>query len=258
MATFRSTRWALAGAAVLLVAAAAATAQETEKRKIETKVVVVNGDGEEKGEHHSLLQTMIADRDLDCTEVNGRKVCVARFGPGHGLLGRGTFLGVHLTEATPELREHLGGPREAGVLVSKIEEDSPAAQAGLEVGDIITAVDGETVEDASDLRRAIASREAGAAVAIELYRDGRLEQVSATLVRREPSDFTKRLRLLEHPALDGEALSAQIREALESIDLEDLDAKVREHLDAVDWEEIRETVREALDRALEQQEKSEK
>ena len=157
----------------------------------------------------------------------------------------GTFLGVELTETTPELREHLGGPRDAGVLVSRIQEESPAAEAGLQVGDIVTAVDGETVESARDLRHAIASREAGAAVKIDLYRDGRAEQVTATLAKREPRDFMKYFG--PGMMLDPHELHQRIEEALEGIDLEQLDADVRKQLDAVDWDKIKETVREALD-----------
>ncbi|HVR30736.1 MAG TPA: PDZ domain-containing protein [Thermoanaerobaculia bacterium] len=249
MVTFRSLRWTLAGATVLLLAHSPCDAEEKKARRIETKVIVV--DGEDATGHERLLRLALG-RDLDCTEENGRKICFAKAGFGHAFAG--TFLGVHLTESTPELREHLGGPREAGVLVSRIEEESPAADAGIRVGDIVTAVDGEPVESARDLRRSIASREAGDAVAIELYRDGRLEQVSATLARREPRDLMKRWQLAA-PMLHGEELSKRIREALEGIDLEDLDAQVRSQLDAVDWEAIRESVRTALDRALERSEK---
>jgi hypothetical protein len=200
---------------------------------------------------------MIADKDhdLDCHEENGKKICIARVGPGLLPGFAGTFLGVELTETTPELREHLGGPRDAGVLVSRIQEESPAAEAGLQVGDIVTGVDGETVESARDLRHAIASREAGAAMKIDLYRDGRAERVTATLAKREPHDFMKYIG--PGMMLDPHELHQRIEEALEGIDFEQLDADVRKQLDAVDWDKIKETVREALDRAMEPRERNE-
>jgi membrane-associated protease RseP (regulator of RpoE activity) len=171
---------------------------------------------------------------------------------GPGLLPgfAGTFLGVELTETTPELREHLGGPRDAGVLLSRVQEDSPAAEAGLQVGDIVTAVDGEAVESARDLRHAIASREGGDAVKIDFYRDGKADQVTATLAEREPRDFLKHIG---GPGmlLDSHALQQRIEEALDGIDLEQLDADVRQQLDAIDWDKIKDTVREALDAAME-------
>jgi PDZ domain-containing protein len=245
--TFRSTDLALAAAAALLLAGSAVAQEKEEPRKIEKKVIIISGDHRDRGPHFDHL---LADSDLDCTEENGKKVCIGRMGHGLGFLA-GTFLGVELTETTPELREHLGGPRDAGVLISRVEAETPAAQAGIQVGDIVTSVDGESVESARDLRHAIASREAGDAVAIELYRDGRAEQVTATLAKREPKMFTKHF---EHGLMfDSEALSERIHQALEGIDLKDLDENVRKQLDSVDWDEIRETVRQALDRALEKE-----
>jgi hypothetical protein len=257
--TLRSPHLALAAAAAILLAGSAA-AQEKQEHKVEKKIVIVGGD--EDRDHLRLLERLdnlgdLADAGLDCHEENGKKVCVGKMGPGrfafagHGFGLFGTFLGVELAETTPELREHLGGPRDAGVLVSRIEDSSPAAQAGIRVGDIVTAIEGEVVESARDLKHAIASREAGDAVAIELYRDGRAEQVTATLAKREPAMFTKRLGHAMR-MFDDEELSERIHKALEDIDLQDLDEEVRRQLDSVDWEEIRATVRKALDRALEQ------
>ena len=248
--TFRSSDLALAAAAALLLAGSAVAQEKAqdkeEPRKIEKKVIIINGDEHDRG---PFFDHLIADTGLDCTEENGKKVCVGRMGRGFGFgFPGGTFLGVELTETTPELREHLGGPRDAGVLISRVEAETPAAQAGIQVGDIVTSVDGEAIESAHDLRRAIASRESGDAVTIEVYRDGRAEQLTATLAKREPRMFTKHL---DHRMLDGAALREEIHQALEGLDLEDLDENIRKQLDSVDWEEIRETVREALDRALE-------
>jgi membrane-associated protease RseP (regulator of RpoE activity) len=240
---------ALVGAAALLLAAPIAAQDEEprkEERTVERKIVIV---GDHENDDDPFFERIIADKynDVDCQEENGKKICIAR-APMHLGGFAGTFLGVELTETTPELREHLGGARDAGVLVSRIQAESPAAEAGLQVGDIVTAVDGEAVESARDLRRAIASREAGATVKIDLYRDGQAEQITATLAKREPRDFMKYFG--PGMMLDPHELHQRIEEALEGIDLEQLDAEVREQLDAVDWDRIKETVREALDQAL--------
>ncbi len=102
---------------------------------------------------------------------------------GHG--GKGGYLGVTLTELTPELRTHFGAPEEAGVLVSKVLEDSPAARAGLQVGDVISAVDGEAVGAGGELARAIRAHGEGELVSLELWRDQRLEVLEATLEKRQ-------------------------------------------------------------------------
>lgn len=89
-------------------------------------------------------------------------------------------LGVQLTETTPELREHLGGTEDAGVLVSKVIEDSAAEDAGVEVGDLIVDVDGDEISSTSDLRKALAERD-GETFDIEVIRGGRSVQLSVTL-----------------------------------------------------------------------------
>ena len=61
-------------------------------------------------------------------------------------VGRRGFIGVTLLEITPELRAHFGAPKDAGVLVSDVRADTPASKAGVEVGDVITSVDGKRVE----------------------------------------------------------------------------------------------------------------
>ncbi len=99
--------------------------------------------------------------------------------------GGGAFLGVQLSDLTPELRTHFGVPEDVGVMVGKLVDGSPALRAGLEVGDIVTAVDGEPVASASALARAIGGHEDGDTVVLEVWRDGRMEKMSATLEERE-------------------------------------------------------------------------
>ena len=93
------------------------------------------------------------------------------------------FLGVGLKELTPELQTHFGAPEGSGVLVGSVSDDSPAAAAGVRVGDVITAVDGLAVDSIRELRREIRHRP-GDSVAIELYRDGAPRQVTARLGER--------------------------------------------------------------------------
>ena len=89
-------------------------------------------------------------------------------------------LGVQLTETTPELREHLGGSEDAGVLVGKVIENSAAEDAGIEVGDLIVSVGGDVVAGTNDLRKALAERD-GDTFDIEVIRDGRSMHLSVTL-----------------------------------------------------------------------------
>ena len=103
----------------------------------------------------------------------------------HGMQHGGAFLGVGLSPLTPELRTHFGVPEDLGVMVSKVEADSPAARAGIEVGDIIARVGGDDIGSASALARNIGHREEGENVDLEVWRDGKVETVQATLAARE-------------------------------------------------------------------------
>jgi membrane-associated protease RseP (regulator of RpoE activity) len=93
------------------------------------------------------------------------------------LAGPRSLIGVRVTALTPELREHFGVPSEAGVMVSKVIEDSAAERAGVEVADIITRADSDTIESSTDLSRVVRRKDVGEEVALELYRDGRLREI---------------------------------------------------------------------------------
>jgi len=80
-------------------------------------------------------------------------------------------LGVQLVETTPELRRHLGGAEDAGVLVSKVIAGMPAEAAGVQVGDLIVSVGGDRVSSSGELVRALGERE-GESFALTVIRDG--------------------------------------------------------------------------------------
>jgi hypothetical protein len=106
----------------------------------------------------------------------------------HRFDGGGSRLGVSLVDITPDLRTHFGAPRDAGVLVGGVEKDSPASHAGLEVGDVVTSVDGEKVESSWRLGRAIRGKSAGEAVALEVVRKGASKTLTAKVEARPESD----------------------------------------------------------------------
>lgn len=94
-------------------------------------------------------------------------------------LGR-PVLGVELVQATPELREHMGAAPDRGLLVGKVLDGYPAERAGIEVGDLIVAVDGEAVEHTGDLVHLLHERP-GQRVQIDLVRNGRSTSVVVDL-----------------------------------------------------------------------------
>jgi membrane-associated protease RseP (regulator of RpoE activity) len=95
------------------------------------------------------------------------------------------YIGIRPIEMTPDLRAHFGAPREAGVLVGTVEPDSPAAKAGLQVGDIVTAADGQKVERRRDLVRAIRHKKDGDTVQIDIVRDRAAKTLRVSVAERE-------------------------------------------------------------------------
>ncbi len=98
------------------------------------------------------------------------------------------LLGVEMVDTTPELREALGGRKDAGVLVGKVLPNTAAERGGLKAGDLILSVEGEKVTDASELADAVNKNE-GKTVDLEVVRDKRTMHVKAVLPKlNEPED----------------------------------------------------------------------
>ena len=103
-----------------------------------------------------------------------------------GTVSRG-FIGVVLTDITPDLQRSLKLPVSRGALVQDVTDNSPAARAGLRAYDIILTVDGRDVWTNEELIRDISGRQPGTAARLDLLRDGRRQTAQVRLVER-PAD----------------------------------------------------------------------
>ena len=108
-----------------------------------------------------------------------------------GNVSRG-FLGVSIQPLTPELAESFDLDRNEGILVAQVSEDSPAAAAGIEVGDIIVGYRGDAVTDTGDFRNRVALTEPGNDVEITVLRDGRRRTLDVTIGALEDAGFVAR------------------------------------------------------------------
>ena len=93
-------------------------------------------------------------------------------------------LGVTLTPLTDQLASYFGV--KDGALVSAVEPDSPAAQAGVRAGDVITAIGGRTVGDVADVMAGIREAAPGSALEIRVVRDKKEMILKATVPDRRP------------------------------------------------------------------------
>jgi putative serine protease PepD len=90
-------------------------------------------------------------------------------------------LGVNLSTVSSETAARYGFKVTSGAYVSNVVSGSGAADAGLEVGDIITGFDGKSISSASDLLLAVRTKSPGDTVSITFNRDGQDKTVDVVL-----------------------------------------------------------------------------
>jgi C-terminal processing protease CtpA/Prc len=128
------------------------------------------------------------DDERVIVSVDDEDIDVAGVGPVIVRVGSRGFIGVTLVEITPDLSAHYGAPREAGVVVSGVEPDTPAGRAGVQVGDVITSVDGKRVRWTGDVARAVRDKKGGETVDVEIVRDRAPRKMSITVEERKPRE----------------------------------------------------------------------
>jgi serine protease Do len=97
-----------------------------------------------------------------------------------GSVSRG-WIGVQIQPVTPDIADSLGLKKAEGALVAEPQLNGPAAKAGIESGDVITAVNGEPVKDARELARTIGALPPGNSVKLNVLQKGQDKVVNLTL-----------------------------------------------------------------------------
>jgi serine protease Do len=101
-----------------------------------------------------------------------------------GVIARG-YLGVEIQPVTQDIAEDLGLKSAAGALVAQVMPGTPAAEAGLKNGDVITKLNGKNVATASDLTLQVGELKPGAKVELTFTRDGAEKTAQATLANQK-------------------------------------------------------------------------
>src|SRR6202451_3420404 len=97
-----------------------------------------------------------------------------------GSVSRG-WIGVQIQPVTADIADSLGPKKAEGALVAEPQANGPAAKAGIESGDVITAVNGDAVKDARELARTIGGLAPGNAVKLNVLHKGQDKVVNLTL-----------------------------------------------------------------------------
>jgi putative serine protease PepD len=124
--------------------------------------------------------------------IDRAKPIIERLEAGEGAITPdGAFLGVSsadVSEVTDAVRQRYGVETDEGAFITEVVPGSAAETAGIEVGDVITAIDGDDVEQASEVRDAILEHEAGDKIKITVERGGEERTLDAELGRRSDID----------------------------------------------------------------------
>ena len=98
----------------------------------------------------------------------------------HGSVTRG-WIGVQIQPVTQDIADSLGLKKAEGALVAEPQDNSPAKTAGIEAGDVITAVDGSPVKDARDLAKKIGALAPKSSVKLSVLHQGAEKTLTLTL-----------------------------------------------------------------------------
>jgi serine protease Do len=126
------------------------------------------------------------------------------------------WLGVSIQPISEELAKQFKLKDRKGALIADVVEGSPAEKAGLKRGDVIIELNGNTVEDTTSLRNAVAAIEPGTTADLKFIRDGKVETAKITI-----SELTPEAQ---------KAASGNYNNMLKGVDVQDLNHAVKKDL----------------------------
>ncbi len=126
-----------------------------------------------------------------------------------GVVERG-YLGVEVQPVSADIAESLGLKSATGAIIDKTVPGTPAADAGLKEGDVITKVNGQEIKDAGDLTRQIGLMKPGDKIQLSYLRDGAEKTVDVTLAQQKSE---KTANAETNPAKPTPALGLQLAPA---------------------------------------------
>jgi serine protease Do len=91
------------------------------------------------------------------------------------------YIGIGINDVTPENARFFNVKKAEGALVAQVEPNSPGAKAGLKTGDVITEIDGQTVQDAGELQVIVGQKQPGTTLNLDVVRNGSTMKVPVTL-----------------------------------------------------------------------------
>jgi serine protease Do len=90
-------------------------------------------------------------------------------------------IGIAINDVTPENAKFFGDSTAMGAVVTQVDPNSPGAKAGIQIGDVITQVNGQKVNDSGELQVYVEQQKPGTKVDLTVLRNGKTETVPVTL-----------------------------------------------------------------------------
>lgn len=138
----------------------------------------------------------------------------------HGKVKRG-LLGVTTQDLTPDLVKAFNLETQHGAAISRIENDSPAAKAGLEPGDIIVAANDKPINNSQDINNIVGLLQIGDKVSLDYFHGTEKKTVTAIIAKPEQTQLAGEKL---HRLLVGTVLTATAKNQLEGISLDKIDS----------------------------------
>ena len=136
----------------------------------------------------------------------------------HGKVTRG-YLGVTIQGVDPDLAKAFGLTRGGGALVGDVSPDSPAAKAGLQRGDVILELNGQTVSGPDDLSVRIAEMAPGSVAHLKVFRSGQPRDIDVTLTENMEKEPAAQGSTAVGAALKGMQVEALTRDLAQQLGL---------------------------------------
>jgi serine protease Do len=133
------------------------------------------------------------------------------------------YMGLGITDVTPENAKFFDSKDNRGAIVTQVEANSPAAKAGLKVGDLITSINGHEVSDAGQLQVMVGETRPGTTIKLAVNREGKTMEVPVTLEKMGARDHG-----------EDESASNEAGKPRWGLGLEDMTPDVRQQLQAPD------------------------
>jgi serine protease Do len=138
----------------------------------------------------------------------------------HGKVVRG-FIGISVQDMTPTLADSFNLKVSKGALVADVTPDSPASKAGLQSGDVITKINGQDIENGTQLSLMVGETAPGRTLNITLTREGNTKEVTLTTAHKPGSSDSN----------DDVAGANSDTGSLNGVGVSDIDSGARQQLD---------------------------